>query len=106
MKLFAQKLRPGAVVGALLWLCSPGLRASENAPHGHFAEWADVPDRGQLIVGVHYEESEAYYFWAGDHRYKSDFVFRGEHFGIDINQGYVALQYGLTERWTAEIGRA
>ena len=27
----------------------------------------------------------------------------GESYGTDINQGYLALQYGLTERWALDF---
>ncbi|HET7624824.1 MAG TPA: hypothetical protein VFM25_06115, partial [Verrucomicrobiae bacterium] len=77
--------------------------ATENVPHAPFAQWADIPDHGQLVTRLTYQESEAYYFWAGDHRYKSDLRVRGEHYGIDINQGYLTLQYGLTEQWAADL---
>ena len=82
---------------------SPGALASENAPHTPFAEWANVPERGQLVVRLTYQESEAYYFWAGNTRYKVDWRQNGEHYGIDINQGYLTLQYGLTRKWAADL---
>src|SRR5690349_16815374 len=39
--------------------------ASENVPHRPFAQWADVPERGQFVFGMVYQESEAYRIWAG-----------------------------------------
>ena len=80
-----------------------GLRASENVAHAPFAEWADVAEHGQLIARLTYQESEAYYFWAGHTRYQVDWHQNGEHYGIDINQGYLTLQYGLNSRWTADL---
>ncbi|MCW5551570.1 MAG: hypothetical protein KIS67_05310 [Verrucomicrobiae bacterium] len=77
--------------------------ATENVPHAPFAQWADVPARGELVAGLVYQESEAYYFWAGNDRHKVDYRKSGEHYGIDINQGYLTLQYGLTERWAADL---
>lgn len=94
---------------ALLWLAlgvcilSGPARAGENVPHRPFAEWATLPPKGVLEIGAHYQESEAYYFWTADQRYKADFKKGGEHYGIDVNQGYLALQYGLTERWAADL---
>jgi hypothetical protein len=79
------------------------LSASENAPHAPFAEWANVPDSGDFVVRLTYQESEAYYFWAGPTRYKVDLRENGEHYGIDINQGYFTLQYGLNDRWAADL---
>ena len=91
-------------VVALLPLCpSQRLAATENVPHAPFAEWAAVPERGQLIVGLVYQESEAYRIWAGHDMHKVDWIRDGEHYGIDINQGYVAAQYGLTEKWAADF---
>src|SRR6185503_1651914 len=81
----------------------PSSRASENVPHTPFAEWAEVPERGQLVTRLTYQESEAYYIWAGNTRYKVDWRKGGEHYGIDINQGFLSLQYGLTERWAADL---
>jgi hypothetical protein len=77
--------------------------ASENAPHRPFAMWADVPNPGQFVVGIVYEESEAYHIWAGHTIHNVTVKAAGEEYGIDINQGYVALQYGLTEKWAADL---
>lgn len=95
----------GSLSIALLLLATTfsQVRASENVAHEPFAQWADVPDYGQLVTRITYEESEAYHFWAGNTRYLVDYPTRGEHYGIDINQGYVSLQYGLTERWAADL---
>jgi hypothetical protein len=65
--------------------------------------WADVPLPGQFVVGLVYEESEAYHFWAGHDDHNVRFKAAGESYGIDINQGYFALQYGLTERWALDL---
>jgi hypothetical protein len=93
------------VAAALLLSLSalPQIRASENVAHEPFAQWANVPDYGQLIARATYEESDAYHFWAGNKRYAVDFPLRGEHYGIDINQGYVSLQYGISQRWAADL---
>jgi hypothetical protein len=90
---------------SILFVCaaSQSLRATENVPHASFGEWANVPDHGQLITRLTYQESEAYYFWADNTRFKSDYRLRGEHYGIDINQGYLSLQYGLNENWAADL---
>src|SRR5437773_818171 len=59
----------------LLLLARPGQRApaSENVPHRPFAQWADVPEHGQFVVGALYEESEAYHIWTGS--FRKDFAF-------------------------------
>jgi hypothetical protein len=77
--------------------------ASENVPHRPFAQWADVPAAGQFVLGVVYEESEAYHIWAGHNEHNVTWKADGENYGIDINQGYFALQYGLTEKWAADL---
>jgi hypothetical protein len=77
--------------------------ASENVPHRPFAMWADVPPKGQFVFGMVYEESEAYHFWAGHDDHNVRFKSEGESYGIDINQGYFSLQYGLTERWAFDV---
>ncbi|PWU18135.1 MAG: hypothetical protein C5B50_09850 [Verrucomicrobia bacterium] len=77
---------------------------SENLPRVPFAEWAEVPEQDQLKFRTLYEQSEAYYIWTGNQRqnitYKTS---EGESYGIDIRQGYFVLDYGLTERWAADL---
>ncbi len=92
------------------WVClatfalTPVLWASENVPYRPFAQWADLPTQGQFVVGAVYEESEAYNIWVDNHnhsvKYKSS---DGEYYGIDINQGFLTVQYGITERWAADL---
>jgi hypothetical protein len=91
------------LTGALLVAGTLPLCASENVPHAPFAEWAAVPQRGELISRLTYQESESYYIWAGNNRYKTDWRKDGEHYGIDINQAYLSFQYGLNERWAADL---
>ena len=50
-----------------------------------------------------YEESEAYHIWAARKLYNVTVEASGEKYGIDINQGYFALQYGITEKWAADL---
>jgi hypothetical protein len=77
--------------------------ASEDAPHRPFAYWADIPAKGELIAGFVYSESEAYHMWAAGQYHNVTTHAGGESYGIDINQGFVALQYGLTERWALDL---
>jgi hypothetical protein len=65
--------------------------------------WADVPDKGQFILGIVYEESEAYHIWANRTYHNITVRNNGEDYGIDINQGYIALQYGIAEKWAADL---
>ena len=88
---------------ALAAALSPMLLASENVPHRPYAEWADVPESGQFVFGLVYEESEAYDIWAGSKQHDTTVKAGGESYGIDINQGYLALQYGITEKWAADL---
>jgi hypothetical protein len=91
------KNRLGLLV--LLLATAASAPASEDAPRRPFAQWADVPARGQLVWGTLYEQSEAYYVWAGTTRHNITVIpSDGEHYGIDIRQGYFTLDYGLTER--------
>jgi hypothetical protein len=61
-------------VGTSLPLALPqNVSATENVPHAPFAEWADLPAPGQLVVGLFYDESESYHIWAnGGQRYNVD----------------------------------
>ena len=77
--------------------------ASENVPHRPFAQLADLPDPGQFVAGLVYEESESYHIWASGRQYGINVKSGGENYGIDINQGYIALQYGLKENWAADF---
>jgi hypothetical protein len=77
--------------------------ASENVPHRPFAQWADLPERGQFVFGLVYEESESYHIWARGKQYDVTVKSGGESYGIDINQGFLALQYGITEKWAADL---
>ena len=79
------------------------LHASENVPHRAFAQWADVPAAGQFVAGLVYEESEAYHIYVKGASQDITVHSAGEHYGIDINQGFVALQYGITERWAIDL---
>jgi hypothetical protein len=85
------------------FLLIPSLRASENVPHKPFAQWADLPTPGQFVVGVLYEESEAYHIWVKNQDHNVTWHAGGESYGIDINQGYVALQYGIAEHWALDL---
>ncbi len=92
---------------SLLWLSLLALastaQASENVPHSFYAQWADLPLPRQFIAGFVYEESEAYHVWAGGQSHNITTHAAGESYGIDINQGYLMLQYGLTERWALDL---
>lgn len=88
----------------LLGVVSQPVQASENVPHAPFARWADVPEPGQLLFGAVYQESESYHIWAnGGRRYNIDSPNGGEHYGIDINQGYFTFQYGVTKKWALDL---
>ncbi len=77
--------------------------ASENVPHAPFAQWADVPPAGQFVAGLNYQRAEAYHIWAGTTYHNVTTIANGESYGIDINQGYITLQYGLAEKWAADL---
>jgi hypothetical protein len=78
--------------------------ASENVPYRPFAQWADLPARGQFVFGLVYQESESYHVWAKGKQYNVTVKpADGESYGIDINQGFLALQYGLTEKWALDL---
>ncbi|MCX6929994.1 MAG: hypothetical protein NT154_43295 [Verrucomicrobia bacterium] len=84
-------------------LLAATLVASENVPHRPFAYWADLPLPGQFIFGLVYEESEAYHIWAANKYENVTVKSGGENYGNDINQGYLALQYGIKEKWAADL---
>jgi hypothetical protein len=96
--------RLATLAGLLLAMAlAPTALASENVPHRPFAYWADVPEKGQFVAGFIYEQSEAYHIWASGQYHDVTWPAGGESYGIDINQGYLALQYGLTERWALDF---
>ena len=97
-----QALRwPAFLLAALLPLSK--LLASENVPHAPFAQWAEVPEPGQLVAGLFYDESEAYHIWAKNDYHNITVHANGERYGIDINQGWLSLQYGITKQWAADL---
>lgn len=78
--------------------------ATENTLRPPFAQWADLPSLGQLLVGGYYEQSEAYYVWQGHQRNNITIhAADGESYGIDIRQGYLTLDYGITKRLAADL---
>lgn len=99
---FRRFLRSGAVIIAVAGPLA-GASASENVPYRPFATRADVPAKGQLVVGLVYEESEAYDIRAGRKLRDITWEKGGEDYGIDINQGFVTLEYGLTEKWALDL---
>ena len=105
-----ETLQPGSVRGWTIWAilvllaaAAPTAPASENTPRLPFAQWAEVPAEGQLVFGTLYQQSEAYYIWAGNQRHNITTRDDGENYGIDIRQGYFTFDYGLTERWAADL---
>jgi hypothetical protein len=100
--------RWGATGQPALWaallpaLALPAL-GSENVPHAPFAQWADLPTQGQLVVGAFYDESEAYHIWAKNSFHDVTWHANGERYGIDINQGWLSFQYGIVDKWAADL---
>ncbi len=88
-----------ALLLGLLWTA----RGSENVPHRPFALWAELPGAGQFVAGLVYEESEAYHIYVNGRSQNITWHAGGENYGIDINQGYVALQYGISPRWAVDL---
>ncbi len=89
------------VAGALLCIGTAG--ASENVPYRPFATRAELPAKGKFIAGLVYEESEAYHIWAGRKSHDVTWEKDGEEYGIDINQGFVTMEYGLREQWALDL---
>ena len=78
-------------------------RASENVPHLPFAQWAELPAARQLVVGLLYEESEAYHIFVNNRSEDITVKAGGQYYGIDAHQGYFALQYGLKDKWALDL---
>ena len=56
------------------------------------------------MTGAFYEQSEAYYIWASTTRHNITLKTPdGESYGIDIRQGYVTIDYGITSKWAADL---
>ena len=92
-------------LGVLSLCVSAGnLLAGEDEPRRPFAEWAEVPGQGQLLFGTFYEQSEAYHVWEqGNHRVNANFRTDDQNYGTDVRQGYFTLDYGITEKWAADL---
>jgi hypothetical protein len=96
-----QGVWPAMLLGALA--LTPTLPATENVPHAPFAQWADLPAHGQLVAGIFYDESEAYHMWAGNTYHNVTWPAGGERYGNDITQGWLAFQYGIADKWAADL---
>jgi hypothetical protein len=96
--------RLASVAGLLLTLAlAPTVLASENVAQAPFAYWAEVPPKGQFVLGMVYEQSKSYHIYADGKQYNVLVKSSGENYGIDDRQGYFALQYGIAERWAADL---
>src|SRR5215475_10053125 len=92
------------ILGLLLALTLPrSALGSENVPHQPYGDWANVLKPGEFSLGLRYDESSSYHIWSSGKQHDITVNSSGEYYGIDINQGYVTLQYGLNERWTADL---
>jgi hypothetical protein len=87
----------------VLGLLARTVLASEDEPRRPFAQWADLPAPGQLLWGTFYEQSEAYHFWEGNMRMVANYRTGGENYGIDVRQGYFTLDYGIINKWAADL---
>ena len=93
-----------AVGASLASALTQNLVASEDEPHAPFAEWADVPQPGQLIFSTFYEQSEAYHVWEqGNNRMPANYRTDDQNYGIDVRQGYFTFDYGITKKWAADL---
>jgi hypothetical protein len=102
-KAFDQKCM-WAIAASIALFGTSFLHAGENEPRRPFAEWADIPAPGQLIFGTLYEQSEAYHVWEqGNNRMAANTRVGGENYGIDVRQGYFTLNYGIMEKWAADV---
>ena len=89
---------------AVLLALAQSLVASEDEPRRPFAQWADLPQPGQLIFGTLYEQSEAYHVWEqGNVRMNANYRTDDQNYGIDVRQGYFTFDYGLAEKWAADL---
>lgn len=91
----------GLALSALL--VASNAQGSENVPYRPFATRALLPAKGQFVVGLVYEESEAYHIRASRKVYDITWEKGGEDYGIDINQGFVTVEYGLHEKWALDL---
>lgn len=84
-------------------LFAPCGHATENAPHSPFAQWADLPTPGELPVRLSFQTSESYYIWGNAQMHSVKIESEGQNYGIDIDQGFLTLQYGIAEKWAADL---
>lgn len=89
--------------GLVLLAMAPCLIASENVPRKPFAEWATLPAPHAFIVRLWYQEAEAYHIWDNNRQHNVTVDRGSDEYGIDRMQGIIALEYGIAERWTADL---
>jgi hypothetical protein len=90
----------------ILSLCvlAGNLLAGEDEPRLPFAQWAEVPQQGQLLFTTTYEQSEAYHVWQqGNNRANANYRTDDQNYGIDVRQGYFTFDYGITKKWAADL---
>lgn len=95
MQICPGRFRLSAALAALA--CAPVVCVTASVPHAPLGQWASVPEHGQLVVGPTCQESGDCHFQAGDDMHKVDWRNEGEHYCMDINQGWLSLPYGLTK---------
>jgi hypothetical protein len=96
-------LKIAGLAALLAMVLAQNLAASEDEPRRPFAQWADLPEPGQLIFGAFYEQSEAYHLWEGNDRMPVNYRTGGENYGIDVRQGYFTFDYGIAKNWAADL---
>jgi hypothetical protein len=96
---WAQAALPATCVLLSLFQAS----ASETLPRKPFAEWANLPAEKEFTLRLWYIEAEAYHVWYGRDRRNITVRKQGEDYGIDPMYGIIAMEYGLSERWAADL---
>lgn len=97
--------KPFLLAGSMVLLATQltALHALENVPRKPFAQWADLPAPGQWVVTPWYMESEAYHVWRGSQMENVTTVVNNEHYGVDLMNGIISVEYGIAKRWAADL---
>jgi hypothetical protein len=80
------------------------LQANENLVRRPYAEWANLPEQGQFVISPFFGMSEAYHAWEGSTSKSIQVEVDREDYGVDVIQGSVLVEYGIADRWAADIG--
>jgi len=105
MKLgFTLCARWSLVIATTLACLPTPLPATENLVRRPYGEWANLPEPGQFVISPFFGMSEAYHAWEKSSIKNITVEIEREDYGVDVIQGSIMIEYGIADRWAADLG--